>query len=331
MALLSRWHVHAEDYAQQAEENEQISIQLVWDENSERGKKWAEELGVPFEADLTAVLSNPSIDAVIVSGPTKMHKEIIMAAASYQKHIFTEKVLAFTVQDCDDIFSAVEKANVQLMISLPRLIEDYYLYAQKVVDKGWLGKLSMVRCRVAHNGAVSTEEHPDGWLPKSFFNRENCGGGAFIDLGAHPIYLANRLAGTSKAVTARLQSMLNHDVDDHAAALVEYESGTLAVIETSFLSSGSPFQLEVYGTEGTLLIEENHIRLKSSKFDINEWIVPEQLPDPLPMPMEQWISAITEGTTPTITKEDARNLTLINQAAALSHKEERRVDLNELI
>jgi scyllo-inositol 2-dehydrogenase (NAD+) len=330
VALLSRWHVHAEDYAQQAEENEQISIQLVWDENSERGKKWAEELGVPFEADLTAVLSNPSIDAVIVAGPTNMHKEIMIAAANYQKHIFTEKVLAFTVQDCDDIFSAVEKANVQLMISLPRLIEDYYLYAQKAVDKGWLGKLSMVRCRAAHNGAVSTKEHPNGWLPKHFFNRENCGGGAFIDLGAHPIYLANRLTGAPKAVTARLQSMLNDGVDDHAAALVEYESGTLAVLETSFLSSGSPFQLEVYGTEGTLLIEENHIRLKSLKFDINEWIVPEQLPSPLPMPMEQWISAITKGITPTISKEDARNLTLVNQAAALSHKEERRIDLSEI-
>lgn len=329
-ALLSKWHVHAEDYARQATENPDISIDVVWDEEASRGKQWAEKLGVPFEADLQTVLSNPEIDAVIVDTPTNLHKEVIMAAVQNQKHIFTEKVLAFTVKDCNDIFTAVESNDLKLMVSLPRLTESYYLYAQEALDKGWLGELTSIRCRLAHNGAVPFEDHPRGWLPEHFFNKEQCGGGSLIDLGAHPIYLTNRLAGPAEAVTARLLDTNGSGVDDNAVVLVEYQSGALGTIETGFLSNGSPFQLELYGTEGTLLIEEGTIRLKSKHFDGEGWITPEELPADLPMPMEQWIASIKENQKPALTQKDVRNLTLINEAAKLSNQETRRVSLGEI-
>ena len=330
VALLSRWHVHADDYARQAKEIDDISIKLVWDEEPERGQKWAEELGVPFEAKLETVLANSEIDAVIVDTPTNLHKEVIIQAAKHKKHIFTEKVLAFTVEDYNEIMAAIDEAGVKLMVSLPRLTEDYYVYAQETLDKGLLGKLSMVRCRFAHNGAVPSDETGTGWLPEHFFNKEQCGGGALIDLGAHPIYLTNRLAGPATALSAILQSTSDkYEVDDNAIVTVEYESGALGVLETSFLSSGSPFQLELYGTEGTLLIEDNQIKLKAKQTE-NKWVTPEALPESLPMPMVQWVKAIKDNVVPTITKEDVRSLTAINQAAALSNQEGRKVNLTEL-
>src|SRR5690606_41067498 len=102
--------------------------------SSDLGEKWAAELGVPFEADLEAVLSNPAIDAIIISTPTNLHKDIIISAANHKKHIFTEKVLAFSVEDCQEIYDAVEANNVHLMLSLPRLTENYYIYAQEALD-----------------------------------------------------------------------------------------------------------------------------------------------------------------------------------------------------
>jgi scyllo-inositol 2-dehydrogenase (NAD+) len=136
VALLSKWHVHAVDYAREATENEAISIKTVWDENEERGTQWAEELGVFYEADLKKVLDDPEIDGVIVTTATNRHKDMIIAAANHGKHIFTEKVLAFTVKECEEILEAVEKNNVQLMVNLPRLTESFYLYAQEAVDNG---------------------------------------------------------------------------------------------------------------------------------------------------------------------------------------------------
>jgi scyllo-inositol 2-dehydrogenase (NAD+) len=330
VALLSKWHVHADDYARQANQNKHLEIKVVWDENAERGKEWAEKLGVPFEQDLRKVLADSEIEAVIVDTPTNLHKEIILLSAKNKKHIFTEKVLAFTVEDCNEIYEAVKENNVKMMVSLPRLTENYYLYAQQVIDEGLLGKLTYIRCRLAHNGGVPFEGHPNGWLPKHFFNKEECGGGAFIDLGAHPIYLTNRLAGPVKAVTARLQMQSGYEVDDNSVAIIEYENGALGTIETGFLSGRSPFQLELYGTEGALLIEDNKIRLNSKQAG-EGWNVPENLPEELPLPLEQWVNCIIDETVPTISEKDVQGLTLINQAAMISQDQGRRVEIAEII
>ncbi|MFG6494854.1 Gfo/Idh/MocA family oxidoreductase [Fictibacillus sp. UD] len=329
VALLSKWHVHAVDYAREATENEAISIKTVWDENEERGTQWAEELGVSYEADLNKVLDDPNIDGVIVTTATNRHKDVIIAAANHGKHIFTEKVLAFTVKECEEIIEAVEKNNVQLMVNLPRLTESFYLYAQEAVDKGLLGDITYIRCRVAHNGSVPSEENPKGWLPQHFYNKEECGGGALIDLGAHPIYLTNRLGGKVKAVSGKLNEFYNLGVDDNAVVMVEYESGAMGVIETGFLSFGSPQQLELYGTEGTLMVEWQDVRIKSKHLGTDEWVTPD-LPNPISSSMEQWVQAIETGKKPAITTDDIVHLTAINEAAAISSAEGRRVQLSEL-
>ncbi|MCL6573616.1 MAG: Gfo/Idh/MocA family oxidoreductase [Bacillus sp. (in: Bacteria)] len=327
VALLSRWHVHADDYARHAQESEHISIQVVWDEDAKLGEAWAKELGVHFEKDLQAVLALPSIDAVIVCTPTNQHREVLLSAVKNKKHIFTEKVLAFSVKECEEIYQLAKQQDVELMVSLPRLTEPAYLYAEKVVKEGGLGQLTTIRCRLAHNGAVAGEGQTQGWLPARFFDEEQCGGGSLIDLGAHPIYLTNRLAGPVHALQARLQQTNKLGVGDNAVVIIEYTSGALGVIETSFLSNGAPFQLELYGTQGTLLIEENQIRLKSNLRGNGEWVQLEEMLASFPMPMDQWVSAIQTGTTPTITNEDVINLTRVNEAAALSHKEKRRIEL----
>ncbi|MGP4060722.1 Gfo/Idh/MocA family protein [Halobacillus sp. H74] len=327
VALLSRWHVHADDYAAEASAHPLVSIDKVWDEDAERGKSWADELGVPFEDDVSSIFHDPDIDAIILTSSTARHHDLLVEAAKYGKHIFTEKVLTLTKNDGEEVLTAVAEAQVKFMISMPRLTADYYLYAQKMMDQGVLGQVNMIRCRVAHNGAVPNEQHSTGWLPERFFDAEQCGGGSLVDLGAHPIYLANRLAGKPQYVSARLHSLMGLGVDDHAAVTVEYDSGILSVLETSFISTGSPFQLELYGTEGTLLIESDQIRVKSEKHGLEKWTTPDELPLPLETPFEQWVKEIIDGTPPSITVKDAQDLTLVNEAAAISHQEGCRVEI----
>lgn len=324
VAVLSRWHVHADDYARDIKEIDALSIAMVWDEEVERGEQWAKELDVPFEKDLAAVLANPEIDAVVVNTPTNMHKEVIIAAAKAKKHIFTEKVLAFTVEDSEEIYAAVQEAGVELMVSLPRLTDNNFRYAEKSIKEGWIGDLTMIRCRFAHNGGVAPEGQAFGWLPERFYNKEQAGGGAMMDLGAHPIYLTNRLAGKAVGVYARLNKIVSTTVDDNSALLVDYQSGALGIIETSFVSNGSPFQLEVYGTQGTLMISDDKIRINSAKIESQDLT---EVAAAAPTPMVQWVEAIQTGATPTITKDDVINLTAVNEAAAKSFEEGRRIEL----
>lgn len=330
VALLSRWHVHADDYAKEISNSNDFVVKTIWDEDELRGRQWAGELDVAFEKHLDNVLQDHAIDAVVINSPTVDHKKIILAAAKNKKHIFTEKVLAMSVQDCDEIFAAVKEANVELIVSLPRLSASYYLFAQDTVDKGLIGKLTSIRCRLAHNGAVPSSENPDGWLPSHFYNLDECGGGALIDLGAHPIYLLNRLAGTPVALMATKQSVITSEVDDNSVVISEYDGGTTGIVETSFVSGGSPFQLELYGTEGTICIEEENVKLKSNKLTNKDWQNPDSLPAVLPSPIGQWANAILGREASSITKEDIRNLTKVNQAAALSHEKKRKIYLKEV-
>ena len=347
IALLSKWHVHAKDYAAEAQLNPNIEIKMVWDDQPKRGRTWAQELGVVFESNLDTILADPEIDAVVVTTPTNAHYDVIMAAIQAGKHVFTEKVLAFTRQECLDILQAAGTAGVKLMVSLPRLRDTYYLYTQELVDKGLLGEITSVRCRLAHNGAVSTDQFPGGWLPPYFFDANLCGGGALIDLGAHAIYLTNRLAGQPKAVTARFTAYLDKGVDDNSAVIVEYESGALGILETGFVAGKSPFVLEVHGTEGAVLVEGENVKVRSSKLPEDRWyfVTPstgdgdaalrdaqrdglsDYLPTraPLPMPMEQWVAWILNGTKPTIKPFDVIGLTAINEAAAESNATGTRV------
>lgn len=326
IAMLSKWHVHAKDYALEASKHPHLEIKAVWDEVAERGEAWGRELAVPFEPDLLKLLADPAIDAVIVDAPTNMHKDIIIEAARHGKHIFSEKVLAFTTEDCDAIFKAVEENKVHLMLALKRLCDSYYLYAQQVLDQGLLGKLNLIRCRLAHSGGLPKQGNPYGELPAHFFDPMQSGGGALIDLGAHPIYLVNRLGGMGKGLYARLNQSIRQEVDDNSVVMIDYDNGAIGLIEAGFVSNGS-FQLEMHGTEGILMIQKGGLRLKSVHVNSNEWTVPESLPHALPSPMEQWVMQIREGYAPSITKEDMWRLTQINQAASRSHVEGRRVEL----
>ena len=94
VAMLSRWHVHADGYADTLKKTGKVNISAVWDENPARGEDWANKLGAPFIPDLDALLSRKDIDAVCCCTPTTMHRDVLVKAAEAGKHIFTEKARA---------------------------------------------------------------------------------------------------------------------------------------------------------------------------------------------------------------------------------------------
>lgn len=315
VALLSRWHVHADDYAKEANAIDGIHVATVWDEDRGWGRAWAEELGVPFEADLDLLLGNDAIDAVIVTTPTSAHRDVLVAAADAGKHVFSEKVLAATTEDADAILSAVDAAGVRLMVSLPRLCSGAYLAAQEALDRGDIGRLVSMRCRVAHDGAVEREAQP-GWLPERFFDASATLGGALIDLGAHPIYLSNRLAGDPETVTAVTMDVMGNGVDDTSTVVAQYAGNVLATIETGFTNAGCPTLLELHGTEGTFLAEDGRVRIRRGA---EPWQERTQ-PAPLPSPMRQWLTEIRDATPAGIRRRDMRDLTRVTEAAVRSDR-----------
>ncbi len=328
IAMLSYWHVHAWDYTRQAQEHPEVTIAAVWDELPERGRKAAEQLGVPFFEDLSAVLARPDIDAVIVDTPTNMHRDVMVAAAEAGKHIFTEKVLAPTLAEANQIVAAVERAGVKLIVSLPRLYAGYTEAIGALIAAGKLGDLTLVRTRLSHNGALRTERNPDGWLPPHFYDLEQCGGGALIDLGCHPMYLARLFAGLPETVSARFGYVTGRAVEDNAVVTLGYPSGALGIVEAGFVNPASPFTIELHGTGGSLLFgtPEPKLLLKTADGDWTEQPIP---PD-RPSAFAQWVEHIQRGTTGTENIQAALDLTRLMEAANKSAASGAAVRLDSL-
>lgn len=325
VAMLSYWHVHAWDYTRQAQQHPETQIVAVWDELPDRGAETASKLEVPFFENLDELLSRSDIDAVIVDTPTNMHRDVMVKAARAGKHIFTEKVIAPTLREVNEIMAAVRESGVKMTVSLPRLNDNYTLAVQEVLNRGVLGELTLVRVRLSHNGATA------GWLPPHFFNAEQCGGGALIDLGCHPMYLTRLFLGLPESVSATYGYVTGKEVEDNAVAVLRYASGAIGVVEAGFVNSHSPFSVEVHGTEGTLLygMPEPRIVVRSNKANKEAWETVE-LPANAPSAFEQWVRHIKEDTVAETNLRLAVDLTKLMEASNKSAASGRSVRLDEL-
>ncbi|OXM86671.1 Gfo/Idh/MocA family protein [Paenibacillus rigui] len=335
VAMLSFWHVHAKDYARQATEHPGTEIVAVWDEIPERGRKEAEARGVRFYDELSELLAQPDIDAVIVDTPTNLHRDVMVAAAQAGKHIFTEKVVATTLREVNEILAAVEAAGVKLTVSLPRLNADYTLAVQDILNQGLLGQVTLVRTRLSHNGAVPSERGPHGWLPEHFYNAEQCGGGAMIDLGCHPMYLARLFLGMPDSITANYGYVTGKEVEDNAVSVLRYTNGALAVVEAGFVNRHSPFVIEVHGTEGSLLYSthDNQLLVRSSKLGdegAQAWQVRSELPANRLSAFDQWVAHIEQDTYAAENIGLAVDLTRLMEASNRSARTGAAFSLNEL-
>ena len=253
IGILGVWHVHTDDYVRQARGSNLATIAAVWDEDPAEGLAWAKKNGVEFVPDLDALLARSDIGAVICNAPTTRHAQVLSKVAAAGKHIFTEKLLAHTEADALAIIQAVEKAGVICTVSLPLLGSAWVRYVKGLLDAGALGRVTGARMRRSHSGVS------DGWLPERWFDVSRSGGGAMMDLGAHPVYVLSHLLGKPSRVTALMNNPYGTTSDENAIALVEFEGGVLATCETGFVTFGVPDILEVYGTEGAVFVRDGEV------------------------------------------------------------------------
>jgi 1,5-anhydro-D-fructose reductase (1,5-anhydro-D-mannitol-forming) len=313
-AILSFWHVHARDYARQASEHPDVELVAAWDEDPGRGRAESGEYGLAFCPDLDEVLARDDIDAVIVTAPTSMHRDVLVAAARAGKHIFTEKVIAATVSECDEILAAVGDAGVVLTVSLPRLYDGYTQTIRQLIDDRRFGDLTLVRVRLSHGGALGAQP----WLPARFFDLAPTAGGALIDLGCHPMYLTRLfLGGLPATVSASYGHITGRAVEDNAVAVLQHPGGALGVVEAGFVNRCSPFTIEVHGTDASLLYGTPQPRLMFRDQASDAWAELAVAP-PLPPPFAQFVRHIQQGTKATENIGIGADLTRLMEAAGRS-------------
>lgn len=314
IGFVSSWHVHTDDYARQIIEtcSDKAKIVAMWDEDGARGQTWAEKYGVEYIASYDDLLARADIDAIVCDSPTTMHPDLLTKAAKAGKHIFTEKLLATTSKDCQALCDAIKDAGIVFTVSLPLLSSPLIGYAKQMVDSGALGRVTGARMRRSHSGVS------DNWLPERWFDVTLSGGGAMMDLGAHPVYILSYLFGAPKRVSGMGSNPFATSSDENAIALVEFGGGIIATAETGFITYGVPDLLEVYGTEGSLFIHGKDVRIVTKALQAAgvSHATPDKLPEARPMPIIQFIDACINntGTPQFLSPDDALVMTRIIEA-----------------
>ena len=259
IAILGVWHVHAPDYTRHALAHGEVVG--FFERNDALAEAFAAHFGLPRFSTVEDLLAS-DCEAVIICSATKDHTADIIAAARAGKHIFTEKVMALTDAECDAIEAAVKESGVHFVISLFQKYIGSRRAVKALADSGELGKINYLRFRNCHTGSTAN------WLPAHFYNAEECGGGAMIDLGAHGMYLTHWILGMPVSAASALTlaceradvAEKNTDrVEDNAVTVMTYEGGAIAVNETGFVSANNPVVFEVHGELGYVRMEGDRV------------------------------------------------------------------------
>lgn len=292
IAVVGFWHVHADDYAAEIVAHPQTTITAVYDPDPEVAEAAAERWAVEAVTDLDALLARDDLDGITVTTATTAHVDVISRAIAAGKHVFTEKLLAPTVEECERLIAAAEAAGVALVVSLPRLNEAATLAAERELASGALGSLTYSRVRLAHDGWIS------GFLPERFAVVEDAVGGALADLGCHAVYLTRLFHGADPvSVQATYQRFTGRALEDNAVVTAEYGDGAIGVMESSFVTTPGAYAFELRGTEGSLVFGfgGGGLLAKGTGYDPEAWTEVVLPPDD-PTPFAAWVEQIRLGT-----------------------------------
>ncbi len=247
VALIGCWHPHVTRYYPVLQKRPDTNLSCLWDSSPERGREWSQKLGVPFVPDYAELLKRPDVDAVCIVAETCLHKELMIAAAEAGKHIFTEKAFTFTVKEAEEVREAVLRNRVTFSIAYIRACTPPFILGKTLADAGLLGDLNMVRIRNGVNWAGATD------LPENWYDKQVTGGGAYIDLCMHQMYLFDWMLGEPLDATVNSIRYFGREVEDNVCAAIRFRNGALGVAESSATTFYSPYMYELYGTCGSYL------------------------------------------------------------------------------
>jgi predicted dehydrogenase len=253
------------------------------------------------------ILSDKSIDAVVISTPDHLHKQQIIDALNTGKHIYVEKPMTYTMNEGVEIIMAAKKNRAAFQVGSQGSSSVLSQKAKEIVASGRLGQVTMVRAfynRNTASGAWIYPIPPDaspktvnwemflGPAPKRNFSLErffrwrcykDYSGGIATDLFVHLCNTIHYIMGVEMCKSVMAMGGLyrwkeSRDVPDTLNASLEYPEGFMVSISSTFNNEklgGSGIQF--MGTEGSLelaggeLIFTPEIVNEDNGWIVNSW------------------------------------------------------------
>jgi predicted dehydrogenase len=250
----------------------------------------AEHVGVERTVDdWRAVIEDPAVEAVSITLPNAMHREVALAAIEAGKHVWVEKPVGRGLDDVVAVADAARQAGTINAVGFCYRFAPAVQHARTLIEAGAIGDVTHYR------GAFLADyaNRPDAAASWRFL-RADAGSGALGDLMAHIVDMTHFLVGPIERLSGRTATMIARrpklqvgsgthfsrveggelvDVEneDWAAALIELEGGTVGSLEASRVIVGPHVRLrfEVHGTTGALAWELERMN-ELQRFELSE-------------------------------------------------------------
>ncbi|MCE5258410.1 MAG: Gfo/Idh/MocA family oxidoreductase [Chloroflexi bacterium] len=249
-------------HAQALQTIEEAGLAAVCDIIPEVAERVGTQYSIPWCTDYHELIDRKDVDAVMVATPHYFHPEIAIYAMEKGKPVISEKPISVTVSAADAMVATAKRTGVPFGVMFQTRAEPIWRAAREIVDSGRLGEIYRTmlvyadfRSQAYYNSA--------GW--RATWNGE--GGGVLINQAPHALDRFSLLGGLPNKVSA-FTATRNHsiEVEDTAAAMLEYPNGAVGYIYCSTTESPGTNIMEFAGEHGKLQIVGKQIRL---------WDVPE--------------------------------------------------------
>ena len=237
----------------------------------EKARKIADEQGLDPKniynyQNFDDIKNNPAVDVVYIILPNSMHAEYTMRTAKAGKHVMCEKPMATSVEDCEKMISACQKAGKKLMIAYRAQYEPFNLKSIEMIKKGEIGKLRFLTSD--HGRLLKPEQPEDNWRA----DKQLAGGGSLMDIG---IYSLNAMRYLTGEEPVEINAMIHSDpqdprfkeVEETVAFQLRFPSGVLANCSSSYGYDGVK-RFQAFGSKGSLILDpatdyyEHNLELK---------------------------------------------------------------------
>ncbi|MFF8905171.1 Gfo/Idh/MocA family protein [Streptomyces olivaceoviridis] len=268
--------VHTQAYARLPHHYPRLPLRprlvTVAEEVPGRAEEAAEQFGFASATrDWREVAGDPRVQAVSVTAPNFLHREIGVAMAEAGKHLWIEKPVGLTAGDARAVADAVAKAGVRGTVGFNYRNAPAVEAARELIASGEIGTVTHLRIRLFSDYAA----HPDGALTWRY-ERERGGSGVLGDLASHGADLARFLLGDITSLTADTAVFVPErarpsgataghalaaggepgpvENEDYVSCLLRFASGARGVLEACRVSVGEQnnYGFEVHGTRGAV-------------------------------------------------------------------------------
>ena len=204
---------------------------------------FAAEMQFALGTSFDDVLSDTTIDAVVLATPHTRHRMQVEAAAARHKHVFCEKPFALNKDDAEAAIAACRRAGVALGVGQNRRLWPSIVKLKDVISSGRFGTIMHAEGNYSHD--LLAYQPADNW--RSAPQETKAGG--MTGMGIHLLdafsFLVGPLQGVSAMSTRRTLPLPSGDT---TAALLSFRDGATGTIATT-LKTPYVWRLAVYGSE----------------------------------------------------------------------------------